>query len=187
MNQYCIDTDWDVEMFEHCCFSSSHNSTPLLETLKFSCCAGTSVYGPCTEDWCVTLCCAAVPHWKELVDALLFGRGSGGAIVMIAHVRAARGHGLLFHSPTHTSTCAHTHAHAFFLMHFFAGVYHFYTKTCTHTDTQVWNLRPFPLSICRGYLCDTSSHPSLWLISTHHAHLGASTWQLGRSTVHLRG
>lgn len=64
---------------------------------------------------CVT---AAVPHWKEWVDALLFcslfGGESGGVVVMIAHVTTAPGHGLLFHSPTHTSTQIHILSYSLF-------------------------------------------------------------------------
>lgn len=79
----------------------------------------------------------------------------------------------LSHSYFHTHTHAHSSLKSFFF--FFPRVYHFYTDA----HTQVWNLRPFPLSICKGYLCDTSSQPSLWLISTHHTHLCTGTWQPG--------
>ena len=77
---------------------------------------------------------------------------------------------------------SYTHTHSFLYSFFCPGYIIF-----THTHTRVWNLKPSPLSICKGYLCDTSSQPGLWLISTHHTHLCTGTWQPGRCTVRLRG
>lgn len=98
------------------------------------------------------------------MDPLMFSGEPGGPIVMRAHVSPAPGHGLLFHSPAHASTHTHT---VFFILSGYIIL--------THTCTQDWNLRPSPLSICRGYLHDASSHPRLWLVSSRHTHLGFST------------
>lgn len=110
------------------------------------------------------------------VCALLFCcPESRGAIMVTAHVSAARGQGLLLHPLTHTSTHVHGNAHIFFIL---SSGYIIFTQKGTQTHIQVWNFRPFPLSICRGYLCDTSSHPvcdSSPLI-THTSVLAHGSW-----------
>lgn len=70
----------------------------------------------------------------SLVLLSLFRRESGGAIVMIAHVSAARGHGLLFHSPTHTST--HMHLRTRILSYtLFQSISFLHKDTHAHTHT----------------------------------------------------
>lgn len=83
---------------------------------------------------------------------------------MTAHVGAAPGQGLLFHSLTHASTHMHGNIHTFLYILFFQGVSFLHkdrARPHTHTHIQMRNLKLSPLSFCRGYLCDTSSHPSL--------------------------
>lgn len=71
-------------------------------------------------------------------------------------------------------TCMETYTH-FFICSFSGYIIFTNTHTPTHTCIQMWNLKLFPLSFWKGYLCDTSSHPSLWLISSHHTHLCTGT------------
>lgn len=104
------------------------------------------------------------------MDPLMFSREPGGLVVMIAHVSPVPGHGLLFQS------CSSLHTHRHSLFHTLSGYIIF--TLCTHTRTDklphthtAWNLRPLPLSICRGYLCNASFRPRLWLISSCHTHL----------------
>lgn len=52
--------------------------------------------------------------------------------------------------------------------------------------THMWNSKLFPLSICRGYLYDTSSHPSLRLISSHHAQLCMLVGKLSGAVKRIR-
>lgn len=81
----------------------------------------------------VTLCHTSVKTLpRALVLFTLFGRESRGAITMIAHVSVARGHSLLFHSPTNTAKHMHGDARSFFI-HFFQGIsfLHKDMHTCT--------------------------------------------------------
>lgn len=127
-------------------------------------------------------CCVMFCYWPKLEQIHPRSSQSGGAIMMIAHVRAARGQGLSFHSPTdtpqtHTSNETHTHI----CLYPFSG-YIIWTDRHTHT----WNPKLFLLSICRGYLYDTSSHPCLYLISSHHTHLCTLVGQLSGAFKGIR-
>lgn len=84
------------------------------------------------------------------------------AAVMITHVSASPGHGLLFHSPTHM----HIQPHARILCHtfwslflfFLSRVYHFYTKDAsTHTHTHPRRSETLEPSRCPsvGVICVT--------------------------------
>lgn len=100
---------------------------------------------------------------------------------MIAHVSVSRGHGLLFHSPTHTSTDTHSHTHSFFIL-FFSG-YIIFTQRHAHSFTH--RSETLDPSHCPsvGVICVT---PPLTPESVTHLHSShtALHWHMAAGTLY---
>lgn len=113
------------------------------------------------------ICCFAIgPHENKFIHALLFS----------SHDDSSRQSCSRSMPLVSLPRLCYSHAH-FFLLYSFSGYI-----ILTHT----WNSKLAPLSICRGYLYDTSSHPCLRLISSHHAHLCTLVGKLSGAVKRIR-